>query len=247
MHSRPVFAGVTLIMATNLTGCYSTWDVAPSTLCRLDGFRTGDERSLPTRDNEQVSFTSDSQIYFRGIDGQETQLQFGAIDFRNYYFVGERKNDGAKLQVDLSRVAEVKVKNVSVPSTVLVTTGILLGAVVGIGGPALLAAYLGSASSGRPLRVADASAPVRAPLLLDRVAQRRPEPFHAQCADATTRAHILAHWANEASAECASIPAFLALARDLRRASAPTNLVQAALRSAREEATHTRLCLELAN
>jgi hypothetical protein len=64
--------------------------------------------------------------------------------------------------------------------------------------------------------------------------------------DGATRARLFAHWASEASAECASVPAFLALARDLELASAPTGLVDDARRAAREEATHTVLCAELA-
>lgn len=62
-----------------------------------------------------------------------------------------------------------------------------------------------------------------------------------------TRERLLSHWARTASAECASVPAFLALARDLSLAGAPDTLVSRALVAAKEEATHTALCTELAN
>jgi hypothetical protein len=128
---------------------------------------------------------------------------------------------------------------------------------LGIGVPAAtlglaiaIIAASGGFGSGRPLRVGNQAAPVRARLRLDgrgRAASRRERGSRADAVDDATRARIFAHWASEASAECASVPAFLALARDLRLASAPTSLVDDALRAAREEASHTELCAGLAS
>lgn len=167
-------------------------------------------------------------------------MNFRAIDLDKFYFVGEREKDGARLHVDLWRVADLKVRNISEGQTLLAGSALVLGGGGTLAGMAVLAAILGTTGSGRPLRVADSNVAVRAPVFLDKLPQNRLDAD----SDETTRARILAHWTKEASAECASIPAFWALARDLQRASAPTNLVQAAHRAAREEATHTRFCLD---
>jgi len=98
--------------------------------------------------------------------------------------------------------------------------------------------------SGRPLRPTQGASPVHASLML------RPKRAHASGArseiDVSTRACLGAHWLRETSAECASIPSFLALARDLALIGAPSALVAHAKRAADEEATHTRLCAALA-
>ncbi|UQA57565.1 hypothetical protein [Polyangium aurulentum] len=99
--------------------------------------------------------------------------------------------------------------------------------------------------SGRPLRAEAEAEPVRARVRFAPGAPRRRAPQTPM--DETTRARLFAHWARETSAECASVPAFLALARDLARAGAPRALVTQALRAAREEAAHTALCTEIAS
>ncbi len=101
-----------------------------------------------------------------------------------------------------------------------------------------------TAIDGRPLRPTADCAPVRAPLLAR--ASRRTSSNLAQRVGSNRRSRLAAHFGRDASTECASIPAFLALARDLARAGAPAALVAQAQQSAREEATHTRLCAQLA-
>lgn len=53
-------------------------------------------------------------------------------------------------------------------------------------------------------------------------------------------------WLDDARAECASIPVFFALARDLAALSAPPELIARALTAAAEELDHTVLCSRLA-
>lgn len=57
---------------------------------------------------------------------------------------------------------------------------------------------------------------------------------------------LAAAWLDDARAECASIPVFYALARDLVKVGAPRVLIQSALAAAEEELHHTILCSELA-
>ena len=78
-----------------------------------------------------------------------------------------------------------------------------------------------------------------------RASRRTPSKLVEQVGS-TRSERLAAAFGRDASTECASIPAFLALARDLARAGAPASLVARAQRSAHEEATHTELCSQLA-
>lgn len=91
---------------------------------------------------------------------------------------------------------------------------------------------------GRPLRIDGAQA--LAPCLAV-PAEEREMPL-----DEVTRAALGRAWLEDAQGECASIPAFLALARDLRAVGAPEHLVRRALTAADDEARHTALCAQLA-
>jgi hypothetical protein len=64
--------------------------------------------------------------------------------------------------------------------------------------------------------------------------------------DPEARGALARAWALHAGGEGSSIPAFWALAEDLRVAGAPPGLVRRALESARDEARHTALCCALA-
>lgn len=96
----------------------------------------------------------------------------------------------------------------------------------------------GQCIEGRPLRVGDGHATAD-------IVACGPAPCDAEMdrLNAATRRALAEAWLFEARTECASIPAFLALARDLRAAGAPASLVQRALAAARDEANHTSLCL----
>lgn len=244
MHSRTTLSMLALMTASNAAGCYSTWDIEPRTLLKLNGFRAGQTVELPTSDGNTVNFNADSTVHLEGKDGVEADVQLGVVVAHQSMLLARTIPDAQTLNVDLGRLSRVQLVNNSPEKTGLLVTGSVLGAVSGaVGGFFWLYANYYQGPSGRPLRVANQEKPIPAPLGFSRIPRHPP----AHRADAPTRARLFTHWAREASAECASIPAFLALARDLARASAPRNLVNAALRAAREEATHTRLCVALAN
>jgi hypothetical protein len=96
-------------------------------------------------------------------------------------------------------------------------------------------------SPGRPLRIDGAHAlpPVFASQRL-RCAMKAP-------LDGETRAALAAAWLADARAEGSSVPAFLALADELRVLGAPRDLVDRALDAARDEVRHTRACLSIAS
>jgi hypothetical protein len=249
MSSTRSLATVTFF-AIAVTGCYSTWDIDPRSIVSLNGFREGETREIWTAEEDpaEVKFTSDTELRFQDATGVEVSETFRAVHVQGRMFVGVERDQGTDIKVDLSRVT-VEAKNFSMGKTV----GLSLG--LGLGGPVfgtlVTVIVLASAGgSGRPLRASAGASPIRAPLILGRearAARRASRRRRALGADEATRAPLFAHWAKEASSECASIPAFLALARDLRLASAPRALVERAFRAAREEASHTALCTALAN
>jgi hypothetical protein len=92
---------------------------------------------------------------------------------------------------------------------------------------------------GRPLRTAGG-------VLLPGVVAGRERRRRAPRLDGATRSALADAWIDDARAECASIPAFVALARDLAAVGAAPSLVAHALAAAGDEVRHTLLCRELA-
>ncbi len=252
MRYETALAIVTAVATSTTTGCYSTWDVAPRSLVRLDSFRAGQTRQIERADGDgEVEFNADTELRILDIDGRGVAARLSSVDVRGPLLVGVERSSNAPITVNLARTASVQARRFSVGKTVGLSVGLGLGVPAATLGIAIaILASTGGFGSGRPLRVRDQAAAVRARLRLDprgRTARRRESGSPADAVDDATRARIFAHWASEASAECASVPAFLALARDLRLASAPTRLVEDALSAAREEANHTELCAELAS
>jgi len=250
MNSKNALALATMVTTTAATGCYSSWDITPQMLVRLDGFKEGQKQELRIRsvDRELITFTRDTELHLRGNDGVEVSARFSSIRIEEPIFTGTaiREDGGGQINADLNRLSSAEVRKFSPGKTALAATGIVAASgVVGYGIFVFIA--LASFSGGRPLRVAGEGAPLRAALGVDGARRRRARPARARGLDEATRARLFAHWAEEASSECASIPAFMALARDLKLASAPDTLVQAALRAAKEEAVHTELCAALAS
>jgi hypothetical protein len=94
--------------------------------------------------------------------------------------------------------------------------------------------------SGRPLRIDD----VRA--LPSVLASARRHRLGDAPIDSATRAELASAWLADARAEGSSIPAFLALAAELRALGAPRELEDRALSAARDERRHTAACLAIA-
>ncbi|WP_437283936.1 hypothetical protein [Sorangium sp. So ce406] len=93
---------------------------------------------------------------------------------------------------------------------------------------------------GRPLRTAEGV--VLPPALALGPAAMRPARL-----DRATRAALAGAWLDSARAECGSIPAFLALARDLAAVGAPASLVARALAALGDEVRHAARCSEIAS
>lgn len=96
---------------------------------------------------------------------------------------------------------------------------------------------------GRPLRIDDA---VVLPPVVYGAPCAADDPEIAKL-DGATRAALAEAWLVDARTECASIPVFEALARDLAFVGAPDDLVARALASADDESAHTLLCSAMAS
>jgi hypothetical protein len=73
------------------------------------------------------------------------------------------------------------------------------------------------------------------------------EPCARQALDEESAAALAEAWLLDARFECASVPVFVALARDLVAVGAPLELIERALFAADEEVRHTMLCSQLAS
>jgi len=94
-------------------------------------------------------------------------------------------------------------------------------------------------SEGRPQRDGQTA-------LMGRVFVRGCRLKRRDLSKATTRAAIGVQWAEAARAEAASIPAFVALARDLQTAQAPADLVRRALVAVADEVRHAQVSAKIA-
>ncbi len=94
--------------------------------------------------------------------------------------------------------------------------------------------------SGRPLRIGEERA------LPSVLASARRSRMRAAPIDSATRGALASAWLADARAEGSSIPAFLALAAELRALGAPRELEERALSAARDERRHTAACLAIA-
>jgi hypothetical protein len=94
--------------------------------------------------------------------------------------------------------------------------------------------------TGRPLRTDTSLAPIQGH-------GRRKRPSRATCGADANRLQAGHAWERDAQYECASVPAFLDLARALLACGAPENLVRRALAAACDEIIHARQCADVAS
>lgn len=269
MTSKSTAALVTLVAATQSTGCYSTFDIRPDSLSGLNGFgvpQTIQERTIerphptdPTRkirvivpardpaekkywvstvEGEAIEFDTSSTLLFVGKDGLRLSSRFDEIEIKDGVLQGLQYDTKVPIFVDTKQLYAAQATVRSPGKSALLVLGVTTATVLGGG---FMLALAGLGAGGRPLRVPGQTHAETAPIFM-----RSMQRSNKHAPNDVMRTRAFEYWGREAGAECASIPAFLALARDLRRASAPTNLVRAALRAAQEEAHHTRLCLGLA-
>jgi hypothetical protein len=126
MNATSIFIAAA-VSALTLPACYITWDVAPGALRALDGFREGQTREIRSMDEEDVPFTSSTELFLRLNDGREARAKYRLIDVRGAQFVGVRADNGQGVGVDLTRLTTVEVTNFSIGRTIAWTVPFGLG------------------------------------------------------------------------------------------------------------------------
>jgi hypothetical protein len=120
-----------LALAVGCSGCYSTWDLAPKEVDKLQSFRAPEKIALTTKDGESVTFDQDTQLVTEDGNG----YRFASIDHADGH--GELSGEtpeGNHIDLDLSASAGVRAKHFSVGHTVVASVAVSVGlaAVAGI-------------------------------------------------------------------------------------------------------------------
>lgn len=133
MQARtPALAGA-LLVAVSCTGCYSTWDIAPRELGRLDGYRATAPVKLRDQEGSVVEFDEESELQLRrGSAVLEEKLV--AASANGPLLTAIRRTDQSPLYIDLRRVETARVKRFSTGKTAAT-----VGVVVGVGATATIA------------------------------------------------------------------------------------------------------------
>jgi len=106
------------------TSCYSTWDIAPTELQRLDGYRAPAAVRLRDRagSDDQVRFDKDTVLRFSGEHHEPEQYRFAAIGpVYPQALVGVEARAGRPVTVDLTDVTTVTASRFSTGKTVALT------------------------------------------------------------------------------------------------------------------------------
>lgn len=118
--------------------CFSTTEVAPNELYRLNGF-SGRQVNLVSLDGDTVKVDRKSSINIQAMDGQSFEAKFTNVNVDNTgLMTGMVRGSGAPVNIDITQVSAVSVKNYSpgrtaglvVPLVVVPIVALIVGLVV---------------------------------------------------------------------------------------------------------------------
>jgi hypothetical protein len=129
-------------------GCYSTWDIAPRELIKLDGYRAPAAATIVDKRGHQVEVDPKTELLFITVNKiPVVEARFTSIDVREapkeWWLSGVLHGDGTAIRVDLNQIGRVKATRFSPGKTAVVVvvpvvaTGIFIGLVVGVILPAM--------------------------------------------------------------------------------------------------------------
>lgn len=243
-RSKQIVIGVAQVLA--LAGCVTTKSIAPGQLARLDGFDTHDaarsQVGVESLDGHAMQFTRDTRL-FLDVANQQAGFNFTSIHIQDDLFVGKTE-EGWEVEVPLSAVRAAKVEQRPNAKAVVIASSIVGGLLLATILIALSASSGSTATPGRALRVKGRS--LTAPLGRARGWTSALEP-DLSALSLPARDALARHWHETALGEHASVPAFSRLSMTLMALAAPSRLVDAAHRAAREEIGHARLAFSLAS
>jgi hypothetical protein len=140
---KQIVACLVVIFVTG--ACFSTTQVAPMELYRLNGYQ-GREMSLTSIDGDQVSFDKKSELKIQATDGQQMNAKYTSISVDNSgLMTGVMRGSGAPVNIDINQVAAVSVVNYSHGRTAGLVVPLVLVPIIAI---IALAVVYGSSGGG---------------------------------------------------------------------------------------------------
>ncbi len=135
MNRSPL--ALALLLTTTCTGCYSTWDIAPSEMKKLDGYHAPLGRMVRDKAGADVLVDTSTDLSFKAsATTAEVHAKFDSIDVPAdppKYLSGARHGDGLRLWVDLDQVGRIRAKRLSESKTTALVFGVLGATAVTVG------------------------------------------------------------------------------------------------------------------
>jgi hypothetical protein len=127
-----LMAGV--MIATTCSGCYSTWDVAPRELTKLNGYREPQQVPLVDQEGDTFAFDKRTELSFQTAGGAtQDKAKFSAIDVNGTMFSGAARGAPRTVNVELGTLSNVEARRFSIGKTVAagaIPLGVLTIAIV---------------------------------------------------------------------------------------------------------------------
>ncbi len=119
------------------SSCYSTWDIAPTELSRLQGYRAPAAAAIADKDGADVRVDEDTRLRFERKGYEPEDHRFASIDAVDQRALlgeeapptwvsgsGAYEPDRSRVMVDLSEVSNVQARRFSVGKTVALSVGV---------------------------------------------------------------------------------------------------------------------------
>ena len=135
MNRSPL--ALALLLTTTCSGCYSTWDIAPSEMKKLDGYRAPLGRMVHDKAGADVLVDTSTELSLKASATiAEVHAKFDSIDVSAdppTYLSGTRHGDHLHLWVNLDQVGHVTAKRFSESKTTALVFGVLAATAVTVG------------------------------------------------------------------------------------------------------------------
>jgi hypothetical protein len=135
-----------VILVTSV-GCYTSREVPPAELYKLNGYREGQTIYLADKEGESVKFSSKTDLRVESDDGQHMNARFSAIDVNGTTMTAVVRSSGAPVNIELSRVVAAEAKNMSIGKSVGLGVGLGVGLPIVIGITAFVILVAASSSA----------------------------------------------------------------------------------------------------
>jgi len=131
MNRSPI--AFALVLTSTCSGCYSTWDIAPSEMKKLDGYRAPMGKVVHDKAGADVPVDASTELAFRATTGEHIEAKFDSLTVPPSFptgLLGTVHGEERRVWIDLARVGSVTAKRYSAQKTGNLVAGILAGAAV---------------------------------------------------------------------------------------------------------------------